>query len=62
MPKDKIQYKQQPNGYKICPNCNKDYYSLAQRKCLMCKYTENEEEPDERKYQAISKESDKPNI
>ena len=28
----------------------------------MCKYTENEEGPDERKYQGISKESDKSNI
>jgi hypothetical protein len=61
VPKDKIQYKQQ-NGYKRCSSCNKDFYSLALGKCLMCKYTENEEEPDERKYQAISKESDKPNI
>ena len=62
VPKDKIQYKQQQNGYKICPNCNKDYYSLALGKCLNCKYSEDEEEPNERKYQGISKESDKSNI
>ena len=40
--KDQIQYK--TSGYKLCPKCNKEYFSINLAKCLMCKYTIKVEE------------------